>query len=45
MQFKILSGNEILTQIEGHMFLINLRKSTHNDPNSGLVIINAHATY
>ena len=39
---KILSGNEILTQIKGHKYLIDLCKSTHNDPNSNLAIINVY---
>ena len=47
LDFKILSRNKILTQIKGQKFFFyyHLRKSTHNDPNSDLVIINAYANY
>ena len=34
---KILSRNEILTQIKGHNSVTNLRKMTGNNPNLDLV--------
>ena len=40
-----LSGSEIMTQIKGQKYFKNERKSTHNDPNSDFVIINAYANY
>ena len=42
---KILSGNEILTSIKGHNFVINFRKLTHNNLNLDLVNINTCAKF
>ena len=39
---KILSGNEILTQVKGHNSFENFQKSTHTYLNSDLAIINAY---
>ena len=42
---KILRRNKILTSIKGHNSVINLQKLTHNNPNLGLVNINACAKF
>ena len=42
---KILRRNKILTSIKGHNSVINLQKLTHNNPNLGLVNINASAKF
>ena len=42
---KILSGNEILTPIKGHTFVIYLQKLMRNNPNLDVFNINAYAKF
>ena len=42
---EILSGNRILTSINGHNSVTNLRKITANSPNLDIVNINSYRTF
>ena len=42
---RILSGNVILTSINGHNSLTNLRKMTANNPSLDLVSINSYIKF
>ena len=44
-EIRILSGNEIMTQIKDHYSGTNVRKMTCNNPKLDLVIMNAYIKF
>ena len=42
---KILSGNEILTSIEGHNSVVNLRNLTLYNPNLDIILVNVYTKF